>query len=90
MATPSNRRDRGQIQHGYRDEKNAGESDAYEPADVLLERILAERRRRWIEDAAEKARAKAEQKARKAGKPWTDTDNAATLDQERAKARSKK
>ena len=31
----------------------------YEPASELLERILAERKARWIEDAVEKARAKA-------------------------------
>jgi len=30
----------------------------YEPAEVLLERILAERKARWIEDSAEKVRAK--------------------------------
>jgi len=34
------------------------EGRSYEPADVLLKRILAERKARWIEDAAEKARAK--------------------------------
>jgi type I restriction enzyme S subunit len=62
------------------------EGRTYEPASELLKRILAERKARWIEDAAEKARAKAEEKARKAGKPWTDKDNAATLDKERAKA----
>jgi len=33
------------------------EGRTYEPADVLLERILAERKVRWIEDAAEKTRA---------------------------------
>jgi len=57
-----------------------------EPAGDLLKRILAERKARWIEDAAEKARAKAEEKARKTGKPWTAKDNAAALDKERAKA----
>jgi len=31
---------------------------SYEPASELLERILAERKTRWIEDAAQKARAK--------------------------------
>ncbi|HQP37151.1 MAG TPA: hypothetical protein PLI95_18330 [Polyangiaceae bacterium] len=61
----------------------------YEPASVLLERILDERRRRWIEDAAEKARAKAEEKTRKAGKPWTPKDDTKTLEQERLKAAKK-
>jgi len=61
----------------------------YEPASVLLERILKERRHRWIEDAAEKGRAKAEEKAKKAGKPWTKKDNAKTLEAERAKAAKK-
>lgn len=61
----------------------------YEPASVLLERILKERRNRWIEDAAEKARAKAEEKANKAGKPWTKKDNTKTLEAERAKAAKK-
>jgi len=37
----------------------------YEPASELLKRILVERRNKWIENAAEKARAKAEEKARK-------------------------
>lgn len=59
------------------------EGRTYEPASELLKRILAERKARWIEDAAEKARAKAEEKARKL---WTAEDNAATLEKERAKA----
>ncbi len=58
----------------------------YEPASVLLERILVERRRRWIEDAAEKGRAKAEEKAKKAGTSWTKKNNTETLERERAKA----
>jgi type I restriction enzyme S subunit len=58
----------------------------HEPANVLLERILVERRKCWIEDAAEKGRAKAEEKARKAGKPWTKKKDATTLEAERAKA----
>jgi type I restriction enzyme S subunit len=58
----------------------------YEPASELLKRILAERKTRWIEDAAEKARAKAEEKARAAGRAWTAADDAAALDRERAKA----
>jgi type I restriction enzyme S subunit len=62
------------------------EDRSYEPASELLKRILAERKTRWIEDAAEKARAKAEEKARKAGQPWTAKDNDATLEKERAKA----
>jgi predicted GIY-YIG superfamily endonuclease len=58
----------------------------YEPASELLKRILAERKARSIEDVAERARAKAEDKARKAGQPWTAKDNVATLEKERAKA----
>jgi len=62
------------------------EGREYEPASELLKRILVERKARWIEDAAEKARAKAEDKARKAGQLWTAQDDAATLEKERAKA----
>jgi type I restriction enzyme S subunit len=62
------------------------EGRSYEPASELLKRILAERKARWIEVAAEKARAKAEEKVRKADQPWTAEDNAATLEKERAKA----
>ena len=51
----------------------------YEPATVLLERILRERKHRFIEDAAEKGRAKAEGKAKGAGKAWTQADNETTL-----------
>ena len=58
----------------------------YEPASVLLERILNERRRRWIEEAAEKGRGKEEGKAKTAGKPWTAEDNAEALENERVKA----
>lgn len=61
----------------------------YEPASELLKRILVERRKKWIENAAEKSRAKAEKKARKAGKPWTHADNVKTLEKERAKAATK-
>ncbi|MEN6368649.1 MAG: restriction endonuclease subunit S [Thermotogota bacterium] len=61
------------------------EGRTYEPASDLLKRILAERKTRWIEDAAEKARAKAEERAHKNGQPWTVKDNAAVLDKERAK-----
>jgi len=46
-----------------------------EPASVLLDRILAERKVRWVEAAVEKVRAKAEAKARKAGRPWGPTDD---------------
>lgn len=70
-------------------ERARQEGRDYEPASVLLERILEERRRRWIEDAAEKARAKAEEKTRKAGKPWTPKDDTKTLEQERLKAAKK-
>ena len=61
----------------------------YEPASELLKRILVERRKKWIENAAEKARAKAEKKAREAGKPWTHADDIKTLEKERAKAAKK-
>ena len=65
------------------------EGRSYEPASELLKRILIERREKWIENAAEKARAKAEDKARKAGKPWTHEDDIKTLEKERAKAAKK-
>ena len=61
----------------------------YEPASVLLERILKERKERFVEDAAEKARAKAEAKAKSDGKPWTPADNKKTLAAERTKAAKK-
>ncbi len=60
-----------------------------EPASRLLERIRAERKARFIEDAAETARAKAEAKARDAGKPWTQSDDQKALEQHRAKAEKK-
>lgn len=60
-----------------------------EPASVLLERIRAERRARWIEDAAEKARGRAEARARKAGKDWGGEDDARVLERERVKAAEK-
>jgi type I restriction enzyme S subunit len=60
-----------------------------EPASVLLQRIRKERKARFIEDQAEKARAKAEAKARKAGKPWSEKDNEKALATERAKAEKK-
>ena len=65
------------------------EGRSYEPADVLLERILAKRRSRWIEDAAEKARAKAEAKALKAGKPWSTEGNVKALVKARETAEAK-
>jgi type I restriction enzyme, S subunit len=65
------------------------EGREYEPASVLLERILKERKRRWIEDAAEKGRVKAEEKAKKAGEPWTPEDDAEALEAERIKAAKK-
>jgi type I restriction enzyme S subunit len=65
------------------------ENRGYESASVLLERILVERKTCWIEDAAEKARAKAEAKALKAGKPWTTEDNAQVLEAARKTAETK-
>ncbi len=65
------------------------EGRTYEPASELLQRILIERRKKWIENAAEKARAKAEKKAREAGKPWTHADDVKTLEKERGKAAKK-
>ncbi|MCD4747743.1 MAG: restriction endonuclease subunit S [Thermoanaerobaculales bacterium] len=64
-------------------------ASTFEPASVLLERILVERKKNWIEDAVEKGRAKAEEKAKKAGKPWADDDDAKALDKERAEATKK-
>ena len=65
------------------------EGRSYEPASVLLERILVERKIRWIEDAAEKARAKAEARSLKAGKPWTPEDDALALAKARKTAETK-
>jgi len=65
------------------------EGRSYEPAPVLLERILVERKKKWIEDAVEKGRTKAEEKIKKAGKPWTAEDDAKALEKERAKATKK-
>ena len=65
------------------------EGRTYEPASELLERILAERKTRWIEDAAERARSKAEAKALKAGKPWTHGDDAKALEEARKTAEAK-
>ena len=60
-----------------------------EPASELLKRIRVERRRKWIEAAAEKGRARAEAKAKKAGKLWSDEDDTKVLEKERAKAAKK-
>jgi type I restriction enzyme, S subunit len=57
-----------------------------EPTSVLLERIRAERKRRWIDAETEKARSKAEAKARKAGKPWTEADDRKALEAGRKRA----
>jgi len=61
----------------------------YEPADVLLTRILEERKSRWIEQEAEKGRARAESKAAKAGKAWTKADDQAALTKDRTTAAKK-
>lgn len=60
-----------------------------EPASELLDRIRAERRTRWIADAAEKGRARAEKRARKAGKPWTAADDEKALEKARKQAEKK-
>ena len=65
------------------------ERRTYESVSDLLNRILAERKTRWIEGAAEKARTRAEAKALKAGKLWTPEDDAKALENARAKARLK-
>ena len=72
---------RGDLTRDWREQ-----SPDVEPASVLLERIRAERKTRIVEDAAEKARAKAEEKARKAGKDWREEDDAMVLEKERGKA----
>jgi len=61
----------------------------YEPADVLLARILKERKARWLGREAEKRRAKAEAKATKAAKSWTKGDEEAALAKARAVAAKK-
>jgi len=65
------------------------EGRSYEPASELLKRILAERKSRWIKDAAKKARAKAEAKALKSGKPWTPEDDVSALEKARKAAEAK-
>ena len=54
-----------------------------EPADVLLERIRAERRRSWIESTAEKATERAEARAAKKGESWDEETRAARMQKER-------
>ena len=61
----------------------------YEPASVLLEHILKERKRRFIENAAEKGRAKAEEKAKDSRNTWSEVDNERALTAERDKATKK-
>lgn len=58
----------------------------YEPAPSLLERILEERKRRWIESTAETAQAKAEEKAKVSGKSWSEADNKKALEKGLASA----
>jgi len=65
------------------------EGRSYEPAGELLKRILVERRKKWIGNAAEKARAKAKEKARKAGKSWTHADDIKALKKARKTAEAK-
>lgn len=57
-----------------------------EPASALLDRVRAARRRRWVEDKAQKATARAEARDDRKGQTWTEADRAARLDKERAKA----
>lgn len=75
---------RGDLTKTWRDQ-----NPDVEPATELLKRIRAERRARWIEDAAENGRAKAEARVTQAGKPWSDEDNAKVLEKERVKAAKK-
>lgn len=63
---------------------------ATEPASALLDTIRAERRRRWIEAAAEKATARAEARDQKKGRPaWTPEQRTARLAKEHTKATAK-
>jgi type I restriction enzyme S subunit len=61
----------------------------YEPASDLLKRILVERREQWLANAAEKGRAKAEEKAKAKGAAWSPDDDAQALAAERKKAEAK-
>ena len=73
--------------------------DYYNMDELLTEehKLIRDTARAWvkqevspiIEDAAEKARAKAEAKAIQAGKPWTDADNETVLAKARVKAEKK-
>lgn len=60
-----------------------------EPASVLLDRIRAERKVRWVEAEAEKARASAEAAARKAGKSWGPPEDAKVVAAARKKVEGK-
>ncbi|MEL7360854.1 MAG: restriction endonuclease subunit S, partial [Bacteroidota bacterium] len=57
-----------------------------EPASVLLDRIRAERRHRWIEATAQTKTERAASRATKKGQPWDDAAFAARLAKERTKA----
>lgn len=72
---------RGDLTAGWR----AQHPDA-EPAEALLDRIRAERRRRWIEDKAQKVTGRAEAHG---AKPWTEAQRDERLERERAKAEKK-
>ena len=56
---------------------------------MLLERIRAERRTKWIADEAEKIRARAEKNALKKGKAWGEAENAKALETGMQKATAK-
>ncbi len=60
-----------------------------EPASVLLERIRAERKVRWIAAEAEKARARAQKRAEKKGQAWGPEQDAKALETGRKKAEKK-
>jgi type I restriction enzyme S subunit len=60
-----------------------------EPASVLLERIRAERKVRWIAAEAEKGRARAEKRAAKKGQAWGPEQDAKALEAGRKKAEKK-
>ncbi len=65
------------------------ENRDYEPASQLLKRILKERKQRFIEDAAQKALAKAQTRAQAAARPFSPEQAQKTLEAERAKAAKK-
>ena len=60
-----------------------------EPALALLDRVRAERRRRWVEDKAQKATDRAQARDAKKSHTWTEADRAVRLDKERTKAAKK-